>query len=49
MRQVLEQKQRMHEDIPLGMKLRRLCHSFHGFDFRQEFMQQSSLIEQQES
>src|ERR1700746_4074021 len=39
----------MHEDVPFGMKLWRLLHAFHGFDLRENFMEEASLIEQQKS
>src|SRR6185503_8291427 len=46
--QFLEQKQRVHEDVALRMKFRWLLHAFHSFNFWQNFMQQSALIEELE-
>ena len=46
LRQILQQQQRMHEDVALGMKLRRLLHTLHVLDLWQHFVQQAGLIEQ---
>ena len=38
---------RVDEDIALGMKLRRLLHSLHGLDLRQDFVEQTRFVQQQ--
>ena len=49
LRQFLEQEKRVYKDIALRMKLRRLLHPLHGRNLRQDFAQQSGLVEQQKS
>src|SRR5689334_11040320 len=38
----------MHKHIPLRMKLGRLFNSLHGFDFRENLVEQPALIEELE-
>lgn len=36
----------MHKHVAFGMELRRLFHTFHGLNLRQDFVQKATLIEQ---
>src|SRR5437867_3826631 len=48
MGQFFQQQQSMDKNITFGVKLRRLLDTFHSFDLREKFMQQSGFIEQWE-
>src|ERR1700730_12069458 len=45
--QFFQQKQGVHENIALRMKLRRLLHALHRRNFRQNLLQQTSFVEQE--
>src|SRR3990167_8498574 len=49
MAELIEQHLCMDEHVSFGMKLRGLLHSFHGFNLRQNFYQQTRFREKLET
>ena len=49
LRQIFQQQQRVHEHVAFGMELRRLRHTLHGRNLRQNLFQQPTFVEQQKS
>ena len=47
LRKVVQKQQRVDENIAFRVKLRRLLHSLHRGNFRQDFLQQPTLVKQQ--